>query len=52
MEHHWHFSFENILFIGLAAMVVRYLWKMVAAALAPSDGMLGQIGSAMGGIAQ
>jgi hypothetical protein len=51
MEHHWHFSVENIFFIGIAAMVVRYLWLLVAAALVPSGGFLGQLGQAMGGIA-
>lgn len=51
MEHHWHFSIENIFFIGIAAMVVRYLWMHVAAALVPAGGFLGQLGAAMGGIA-
>lgn len=36
----------------MAAMVFRYLWKLVAAALTPSDGAIGQLGAAMGGIAQ
>ena len=52
MEHHFHFGFEHFLWIGMAAMVFRYLWKLVAAALTPSDGAIGQIGAAMGGIAQ
>ena len=52
MEHHFHFGIEHFLFIGVAAMVFRFLWKLAAAALAPSDGMLGQFGAAMGGIAQ
>jgi hypothetical protein len=51
LEHHWHFSIENILFIGVAAMVVRYLWLLASAALVPSGGFLGQLGAAMGGIA-
>jgi len=52
MEHHFHFGIEHILFIGIAAMVVRYVWKLFAAQLAGADGMLGQIGEAMGGLAQ
>jgi hypothetical protein len=52
MEHHFHFGIEHFLFIGMAAMVFRYFWKLIAAALVPSDGALGQFGSAMGGIAQ
>jgi len=36
----------------MAAMVFRYIWKLIAAALAPNDGALGQFGAAMGGIAQ
>ena len=52
MEHHFHFGVEHFLYIGMAAMVFRYLWKLVAAALCPSDGALGQFGAAMGGIAQ
>jgi hypothetical protein len=43
---------EHFLYIGMAAMVFRYLWKMIAAALVPSDGALGQFGAAMGGVAQ
>jgi len=52
MEHHFHFGIEHIVFIGMAAMVFRYLWKLVAAALTPSDGAIGQLGAAMGGLAQ
>ena len=52
MEHHFHFGIEHFFWIGLAAMVFRYLWKLAAAALTPSDGAIGQLGAAMGGIAQ
>jgi len=52
VEHHFHFGIEHIVFIGMAAMVFRYLWKLVAAALTPSDGAIGQLGAAMGGLAQ
>lgn len=50
MEHHWHFSIENVLFIGFAAAVVRYLMMHLAAALTSSGGGLGQFGAALGGI--
>ena len=52
MEHHFHFGIEHFLYIGMAAMLFRYLWKLLAAMLAPSDGAIGQFGAAMGGLAQ
>ena len=52
MEHHFHFGIEHFLFFGMAAMVFRYLWKLAAAAITPQGGALGQLGAAMGGIAQ
>jgi hypothetical protein len=52
MEHHFHFGVEHFLFFGMAAMLFRYIWKLISAALVPSGGALGQIGAAMGGIAQ
>lgn len=52
IEHHFHFGVEHVIFIGFAAMLFRYVWKLIAAQLAPADGMLGQFGAAMGGLAQ
>ena len=52
MEHHFHFGIEHIVFIGVAAMVFRYIWKLVAAQLANAAGGIGQLGVAMGGLAQ
>jgi hypothetical protein len=43
---------EHAAFIGLVAMLFRYIWKLVSARLAGSDGPIGQLGIAMGGIAQ
>lgn len=50
MDHHWHWGIENILFIGFAAAVVRYLMMHLAAILVPSGGAIGQFGAALGGI--
>jgi hypothetical protein len=52
VEHHFHFGIEHILFFGIAAMIVRYFWKLVAAQLASGSGAISQIGLAMGGLAQ
>lgn len=52
MEHHYHFSVETAAWIGLVAMLFRYVWKLLAAKMAAAGGFLGQAGLAMGGIAQ
>lgn len=52
MEHHFHFGVEHAAWIGLVAMIFRYIWKLLAAKMAASGGFLGQAGLAMGGIAQ
>jgi len=38
--------------IGLVALIFRYIWKLVSSRLAGNDGPIGQLGLAMGGIAQ
>lgn len=43
---------EHAAFIGLVAMLFRYIWKLISARLAGNDGALGQLGTAMGGLAQ
>jgi len=43
---------EHAAFIGAVALLFRYLWKLVSAWLAGNDGPIGQLGLAMGGLAQ
>jgi hypothetical protein len=43
---------EHAAFIGLVALLFRYLWKLAAGFLAKNDGPVGQFGVALGGIAQ
>lgn len=43
---------EHVMYIGLAAMLFRYIWKLVSGWLGTQDGAVGQLGVAMGGIAQ
>jgi hypothetical protein len=43
---------EHAAFIGLVALVFRYIWKLVSGYLATNDGAIGQLGLALGGIAQ
>ena len=52
MEHHFHMGIEHAAFIGLVALVFRYIWKLAAAFLAKNDGPIGQLGLAAGGLAQ
>ena len=52
MEHHFHMGRESVVWVGMAAMLFRYVWKLLSGYLASSDGVLGQLGLAMGGIAQ
>jgi hypothetical protein len=52
VEHHFHFGIEHVAFIGLVAMLFRYVWKLIAARLGATEGPLGSLGVAMGGIAQ
>lgn len=52
MEHHFHFGIEHAAYIGLIAMLFRYVWKLVAAKMAAAGGFLGQLGLAAGGVAQ
>lgn len=40
------------MFIGMAAMLFRYVWKLLSGWLGSNDGIVGQVGLAMGGIAQ
>jgi hypothetical protein len=52
LDGHLHFGIEHVAFIGLVAMLFRYIWKLVAARMAGSDGPIGSLGVAMGGLAQ
>lgn len=52
MEHHFHMGIEHAAFIGLVALVFRYIWKLISAMMARSEGPIGQLGLAMGGISQ
>ena len=52
MEHHFHMGIEHAAWIGLVALLFRYLWKLASAYLAQNDGPIGQFGLAMGGISQ
>jgi hypothetical protein len=52
MEPHLHFGVEHWISIGLIALIFRYVWKWTAGMLAGLGGMPGQVGLAMGGIAQ
>jgi hypothetical protein len=45
-------SIEHAMYIGLVAMLFRYLWKLLSALFAGNDGPVGQLGVAMGGLAQ
>lgn len=45
-------GFEHATFIVFVAVVGRYIWKLLAAWLAGNDGPIGQVGLALGGIAQ
>jgi hypothetical protein len=52
VEHHFHFGIEHAMWITVVAVIGRYLWKLFAALLAGNDGAIGQLGVALGGIAQ
>ena len=52
MTHHFHMGVEHAAYIGLIALLFRYLWKLLSALLASNEGAVGQLGIAMGGIAQ
>ena len=52
MEHHFHMGIEHAAYIGLIALLFRYLWKLASSLLASNEGPLGQFGLAMGGLAQ
>lgn len=52
MEHHFHMGVEHAVYIGLIALIFRYLWKLLSSMLAGNEGPIGQLGIAMGGIAQ
>jgi hypothetical protein len=43
---------EHAAYIGLIALLFRYLWKLASTFLAANEGPLGQLGLAMGGLAQ
>jgi len=52
LSHHFHMGIEHAAFIGAVALLFRYLWKLLAGLLASNDGPIGQLGLAMGGLAQ
>lgn len=47
---HYHFSIENIVFVGIAALVFFNIWKIVAAWLVKQPGGLNSLGMAMAGL--
>ncbi|MDE3096993.1 MAG: hypothetical protein KGK07_13475 [Chloroflexota bacterium] len=51
MEGHFHHDAVEIVFIGLSALLVFNLIRLVAAQLAKGPGLIGQIGLAAGGLA-
>ena len=51
MREHFHHDAVEIAFIGLSALLVFNLIRLVAAQLARAPGLIGQVGLAAGGLA-
>lgn len=47
---HYHFTIENIIFVGISALIFFNVWRIVAAWLVKQPGPLGSLGIAMGGL--
>lgn len=50
MQPHYHFNGDQVLFAGLSAIVVINLFRWLFAWLAQRSGVLGSIGTGLGGM--
>lgn len=50
MNTHWHASIENILFVGVSAILVINLGRIVAGRMAAQSGAVGDLGRSLGAL--